>query len=173
MGWMARAPQATESLIGSALDFALGFAEGASEPEAEAPILEVSAAPVAVPAAPIPATQIKVQVLGREIVAGADGKGRLEVILSVPEGLHVNSNEPPARWLIPTHVEVRPLKAAVTYPSAANDRFEGEVKIAVAIDLPRGERAAEFELRVSYQACTESECQAPVEKVFDGVLLAP
>jgi len=166
MGWMARAPQATESLIGAALDFALGFG-----PEQE--MMLESEIEVAVTPVPVPVSEVRVQLSSREIVAGSDGKGSVEVILTVPEGLHLNSNEPPARWLVPTRVEVRPLKASVSYPVAVNDRFEDVVKIGVAIELPKGERAVEFELKVSYQACTDSECQAPVEKMFDGVLLAP
>ena len=75
-----------------------------------------------------------------------------------------------ARWLIPTTVEVRPLKAEVQYPEASNDQYVGEVRIPFRIPFT-GSRPEEFEVKLTYQACTETECLSPVEKLFGGVVL--
>lgn len=155
IGWMERAPTATEALL-----------------EAAMPMLLMS--PVEAPAAAVPAAvvaDVTVSMPSREIVAGPDGFGVFEVRIAVPEGLHLNSNNPPARWLAPTKVEIQPLKAEVSYPEAVNDRFEGQVVISFRVPLPKGESGAEFEVKVSYQACTESECKAPAEKTFGCVVL--
>lgn len=160
-GWMERAPQATEALYSTAL-----LMLDTSEPEAE-----TAPEPTPAPAAPAPKpAQVEVSLSPREAVVGADGKARFEVMIRIPEGLHINTNEPPARWLTPTRVDVRPLKATVTYPAGDRDRYEGELTIPFEVALPSGERAAEFEVKVGYQACTESECQLATEKTFGAVV---
>jgi hypothetical protein len=65
------------------------------------------------------------------------------------------------RWLTPTHVETRPLKSRVEYPRADELGYFGEVKIPFFIDSAKS--GSEFEVRVSFQACTESECLQPEE----------
>jgi uncharacterized protein YyaL (SSP411 family) len=162
LGWMERVPSATEALFEAALPL-MEMGQGAA-PEAT---------PEAEPAPPIekpkPLT-VGARLSPAEIEAGSDGYGSVEVVLSIPEGLHVNSNQPPARWLTATAVEVNPVKSEVSYPSAAGDRYEGEVRIPIRLQLPPGESGADFEVRVTYQACTESECQLPETKTFGGVI---
>jgi uncharacterized protein YyaL (SSP411 family) len=160
-GWMERAPQATEALYSVAM-LMLDTTEEAPEP--------ATAAPTAPVAPPKPA-QVEVSLTPKEAAAGADGRARFTVTIRIPEGLHVNSNQPPARWLTPTRVDVRPLKAAVEYPAASNDRYEGDLVIPFDVQLPAGEDGAEFEVKVSYQACTESECQLAAEKTFGAVIV--
>lgn len=152
LGWMQRAPQATEALHLAAIP----YAERAQEPSRP----------------PQAATNVEVLCVmePKEARVGADGKGTFRIRLEVPSGMHVNSPEPPARWLTPTLVKVQPLRADVRYPGAFEDRYEGTVEIPFTVELPASESGAEFEVTVTFQACTESECQLPQEKTFAGVV---
>lgn len=169
-GWMQRAPQATEALYSTAmllLDPTLDLEEGILPTELEPVVSE----PI-VEAVPKPAAKVAtVTISAREIQASPSGIGTGHISIFVPEGLHLNSNNPPARWLTPTKVEIRGVKGTVTYPQSNNDRFEGDIQIDFTATLPQGESGVEFEIAVSFQACTETECQAPQEKVFTVVVL--
>jgi hypothetical protein len=163
VGWMEAAPQATEGLLSGLLH--LGQM---SEMVEEQPSLSVSAAPVKHDAVQ---ADIAVRLASKEIIAkGQTGKGA--VAIDIPAGLHLNSNDPPARWLTPTVVSIEGLEFSVEYPKAAGDTYEGTLEIPFTVLLPEGERGADFEVTVSYQPCTESECQLPQEKRLTGVLLA-
>ena len=172
LGWMTRAPQATESLYTAALSLMAGFPE---VPESAAvPKIEVvsSAPPIPVPAeAPRPTAEVVVKLSSREIPADASGVGRGTITISIPEGYHLNSPNPPARWLTPTKIQAKGAKAEITYPEAINDQYQGKVEIAFAAHLPQGESGIEFELVLTYQACTDTECLPPAEKVFTLVVV--
>jgi hypothetical protein len=173
LGWMEKMPQATEALLAAALPlldlYTPVLADGAaSETILAAPEVAAEVVAEVTKAAP---KEVSVKLSAREFVAGADGFGHAEIHILVPDGLHLNSNEPPARWLTPTRLDIRPLKSKIDYPAAVNDRFEGLVVIPFRVQLPTGESGAEFEVKVSYQACTESECQLPSERTLDGVVL--
>jgi len=156
LGWMSRAPSATEALYHSALYLS------ASDEDLEEPVKGFAVI-----------TQetlgVSVQMPSRELVA-SNGVASGLIVLEVPPGFHVNSSEPPARWLIPTRVSVQPVGFTVSYPAPVDDRYEGRVEIPFTVKLPAGKSEAEFEVRVSYQACTETECLAPEEKAFDAVV---
>jgi uncharacterized protein YyaL (SSP411 family) len=153
IGWMERAPGSTEALLVAVLELA--------DP---APVEE--AAPVADP------SEISVKLSGRELVAGSDGWASGTVTLFVPEGLHLNSSDPIARWLSPTRLEFQGIESVVEYPEAVNEGYDGTVEIPFRLKLPTGKSSAEFELKVRYQPCTNTECLVAAEKVFDGVVLA-
>jgi uncharacterized protein len=157
IGWMERAPQATEGLLLATLELFMGKGEARPAPDEE-------------PTVAAPAGEVSVNLERREIQVDAEGKGEAVVVIEIPPGLHLNSSAPPARWLTPTRLEVQPLRAVVGYPEGTDDRYEGTLQIPVTLELPAGESGAEFEIKVSYQACTETECQAPAEKTLSGVL---
>ncbi len=166
LGWMQRAPQATESLYSAAMLLL--------DPPGDLPAESVELPAEAVVAAPAPIApkpEVKVSISSREFVAAGDGTGSASITISVPEGLHLNSATPPARWLVPTKLTINGLKSTIKYPEATNDRYEGEVTIPFTVQLPAGESGAEFEVVVSYQACTETECQEPKEKVLSAVVV--
>jgi hypothetical protein len=163
-GWMERAPTATEALFVSAMDFLALEAELAPDTA----VIEVVEAPaIAKP----PAKEVEIKLSAREIVADSDGRGSGKVVIEVPEGFHINTSEPPARWLVPTKLDIRPVTGVVAYPPASNDRYEGRVEIPFTAELPNGESGADFEIVVTYQACTESECLLPQEKVLNAVVV--
>lgn len=159
LGWMQRLPQATEAMIHAALPLA-----------SEAPQVDKI---VTRPSADLPiANELRVSLSPREIPVGKDGWGSAEVVISVPEGMHINSSTPPAKWLTATTLTVHPLAAKIKYPEAVEDQYSGVVKIPIEIALPPAEKAAEFEIRVQYQLCTNTECLPSSEKVVDGVILS-
>jgi uncharacterized protein YyaL (SSP411 family) len=152
-GWVERAPGACEALLLSMF-----------------PLLDT--APIAAPEAPKERNaEVKVSVSRREIDADADGSGVVEVNLEIPEGFHINSSKPPARWLEPTVVEVRPVKADVLWPEPSEDQYVGSLIVPVRVWLSPGLDAEEFEVVVKWQACTDQECLLPQERSFGAVIL--
>lgn len=108
------------------------------------------------------------------IARGSVLKGR--IILSMPEGVHVNSNKPESEYAIPTSVRISAagLKPGlVEYPAGKNRRFqwsdaqlnvyEGEVSIPFSLDIPRKFRSGQLAITavVDYQACTDEICYQP------------
>ena len=168
-GWMEHAPTATEALYTTALDLMLveaSLAENAAAPLEAVP--EVPGQPEA-PVAPKPKKEVAVRLEKRELAADSSGLASGKIVIEVPEGLHINSNDPPARWLTPTKLEVRPISGVAQYPPANDDRYEGVVEIPFTVQIPNNESGADFELVVSYQACTDLECLLPQEKTLNCV----
>ncbi|HEY0866297.1 MAG TPA: DUF255 domain-containing protein [Fimbriimonas sp.] len=151
LGWMQRAPQATEALHLAAMPLAAAVPSDEPKPTAAPSEVQVSFGP-------------------KEAKAGADGVSEFEVRIGIPEGLHLNGPNPPARWLVPTLVAVAGVPAQVRYPETRDDHYYGEVAIPFRVTLPPGAKDAEFEVKVGYQACTESECLLAQERTFTGVV---
>lgn len=152
IGWLEKAPTATESLYQVAL-----LLVGPRDAEA-------AAAPVVIN------QEVTVKLDRKELPADASGKAQFKIEFSVPEGLHLNTNDPPARWLTPTRLEIRPLKHTIDYPAGSDHGYDGDFAIPFTVELPAGESGAEFEVKVTFQPCTESECLLAVEKTFSGVV---
>ncbi|MFA4015934.1 MAG: hypothetical protein RUDDFDWM_001035 [Candidatus Fervidibacterota bacterium] len=101
--------------------------------------------------------------------------GRLMVLVKLPKGLHVNSNKPKEKWLIPTTLTIASPKwlsvKGVHYPKAKSLHtslgelfvYEGEFAIFVVLhastDAPIGRHNITATLR--YQACDERRCYPP------------
>src|SRR4051812_35130453 len=128
LGWMERVPHATESMLVAAMMLL------ELEPEAAPPTPEAAQAPK-------PA-ELSVSLHPKEIVAGEANIGHGSVVVEVPEGLHINSNSPPARWLTSTEVSIVPLKADIQYPDAVEDKYFGRVEIPFTVTLPAAEGGA-------------------------------
>jgi uncharacterized protein YyaL (SSP411 family) len=167
VGWMQRAPASTEALHATGLLLLALPAEAGHDTEAQAP---VAVTPAETGLDPLK-SEVSVRLSTRELVADPSGVGRARITLHVPSGLHLNTDSPPARWLTPTKIEAQPVSVSVEYPAGSGDRYEGLVEIPIAVSLPSGSKEAEFELKVSFQACTDRECQLPVEKTFDCVIV--
>jgi DsbC/DsbD-like thiol-disulfide interchange protein len=105
------------------------------------------------------------------------GTTRSAVVLSIPGGLHVNSNRPDSEYSIPTTVTVTTAGGArtsgVTYPRGKNKKFqfspntiniyEGRVVFPFTLTVPRGFKGnvVRVTARVRFQACTDEVCYAP------------
>ncbi|MCH7945249.1 MAG: thioredoxin domain-containing protein, partial [Armatimonadetes bacterium] len=88
LGWMQRMPRSTMSLLALALD----------------DLLESPDAPLEADATAQPGVTVLLE--PREITVDSEGWAHAEVVIQIPERLHINSNDPPAKWLTPTTVRV-------------------------------------------------------------------
>ena len=120
---------------------------------------------------------IKVDVVAEQFEAPPGEVVRYAIRIKVPEGWHINANEPLEEFLIPTAVTIEGSDTVVVdqivYPEAEVMNFafseepmavyEGEVLIGVALrineDAPNSETSHAATLR--YQACNDSACWAP------------
>jgi hypothetical protein len=99
--------------------------------------------------------------------------------MTIPGGLHVNSNRPSSEYAIPTVVSVRGSGVkvtGVTYPRGKNRKFqfsenpinvyEGRVNFPFAVTVPAGFRGNAIKViaTVRYQACTDEVCYPPKTK---------
>lgn len=111
------------------------------------------------------------------VARGGSVKGT--VTLSIPGGLHVNSNRPSLENLIPTTVRVSAVGAkvsAVSYPRGRNRKFqfsesllnvyEGTVSFSFNLSVPANFKGNAVRVRavVRYQACTDEVCYPPRSK---------
>jgi len=169
-GWIDKAPTATEGLLTVALDLLELQSESGIESAVVSSELATSSSQPEAPKAQPLKSQVVVKLESREIRADEQGVGHGKVIIQIPEGLHINSNDPPARWLTPTKISITPVAGEISYTPADNDRYEGMVEIPFQVRLPEREEGADFEVAVTYQACTESECLLPEEKRISAVV---
>lgn len=169
LGWAQKLPNATEALIRAAMLFLMtqaADAQSTSEGTTDAVAPVAAVIPPAQPPAPV--GKVSAKLSGREIVAQG-GEAHGTVILDIPEGLHLNTNDPPARWLVATALEFEGIRPEIDYPKGQSDRYEGVVEIPFRMTGVR--EPMEFGVRVRFQACTETECKNPDEIVLDGVIL--
>ena len=108
---------------------------------------------------------------------GGSTKGT--ITLSIPGGLHTNSNRPSKDYLIATTVRVSAVGAktgAVSYPRGRNRKFqfseeplnvyEGTVSFGFNLTVPANFKGNAVKVRavVRYQACTDEVCYPPKTK---------
>jgi len=111
------------------------------------------------------------------IKRGGSAKGT--VVMSVPGGLHVNSNRPNSQYAIPTVVKLSAAGAkvgAVGYPRGKSRKFgfsedsinvyEGRTAFSFNVTVPANFKGNVVKVRavVRYQACTDEVCYAPKSK---------
>lgn len=119
-----------------------------------------------------------------QTVSGSIGKGIVErgdkvsgsVVLSIPSGLHVNSNRPSSEYAIPTSIRLTGTGvklSGVSYPRGKDKKFqfserpinvyEGRAVFPFTVSVPENFRGNFVRVRavVRFQACTEEVCYAP------------
>jgi thioredoxin:protein disulfide reductase len=160
-----------------------------SSPLAPLPVVVAVAAlvattlPVAAQLRRVPVEIVPI-VASDRVPAGTTVKAALTVTL--PEGLHVQSNKPRDPSLIPTELMLEPPTGVrgveVVFPQAVDFPQEGlpepllvfereftvGVQFALAADVGSGPRTIPFELR--YQACDDKVCFAPSSKKGEWTL---
>ena len=122
------------------------------------------------------------QTVSGSIGNGTIGKGKAasgSVVLSIPGGLHVNSNRPASQYAIPTTVKLTAQGARISgpnFPRGVNRKFqfsestinvyEGTVRFPFTVTVPAGFRGDTVRVRavVRYQACTDEVCYPPRSK---------
>ncbi len=107
------------------------------------------------------------------------GSARGTIVLSVPGGLHVNSNRPGNEYQIPTTVRLTAVGAktgGVSYPRGKNRTFgfsdgainvyEGNTSFPFTLTVPKNFKGNVVRVRavVRYQACTDEVCYPPKSK---------
>lgn len=132
--------------------------------------------------APVPQSSADVQVSG-SVSPDKTRRGRSvrgHVVMEIPAGLHVQSNKPLDKFLIPTKLEVEAPQgvrvSAPVYPRAIlrNLKFskgkvavyEGRAVIRFNATIPAsfGENSAELKGRLRFQACNDDACFPPVTR---------
>jgi hypothetical protein len=108
---------------------------------------------------------------------GGSAKGT--IVMSIPGGLHVNSNRPNSEYAIPTVVRVSANGAkvsAVSYPRGNNRKFgfsedtfnvyEGQKSFGFNLTVPANFKGNVVKVRaaIKYQACTNEVCYPPRTK---------
>lgn len=122
------------------------------------------------------------QTVSGSIANGSVEKGKAArgvVTLSIPGGLHVNSNRPASEYAIPTTVRLTAAGARVgrvSFPGGKNRKFqfsenainvyEGTVRFPFTVTVPAGFKGDTLRVRavVKYQACTDEVCYPPRTK---------
>jgi thiol:disulfide interchange protein len=128
------------------------------------------------------AMSAKAQSVTGSIGNGTVAKGvasRATVVLSIPGGLHVNSNRPNGEYQIPTTVRASGNGVrigSVTYPRGRNRKFsfsetslnvyEGRATFNFNVTVPATFKGSSVSVRVAvkYQACTNEVCYPPKTK---------
>lgn len=104
-----------------------------------------------------------------------------QIVMSIPGGLHVNSNRPNSEYAIPTTVRLSGAGlrlGAVVYPRGKNRKFEfsestinvyeGRVTFTFKVTVPANFKGNTIRVRavVRYQACTDEVCYPPKTKTI-------
>lgn len=121
--------------------------------------------------------EVSGSIAGGSVERGKAARGT--VVLSIPGGLHTNSNRPGNKYQIPTTVRLSAPGARVSgpvYPRGKNRKFqfsdtainvyEGTVRFPFTVTVPATFRGNTVRVRavVRYQACTDEVCYPPRTK---------
>ncbi len=103
------------------------------------------------------------------------------IVVTIPKGLHVNSNKPNSQYAIPTTVKITSTGikfGTINYPKGKNRKFqfsedtlnvyEGTVSFSFSFSIPESFKGNLIKVRadVRYQACTDEVCYPPKTKVI-------
>jgi DsbC/DsbD-like thiol-disulfide interchange protein len=124
-------------------------------------------------------SKTQAQTINGSIGNGTVTRGKVArgvVVISIPSGLHVNSNRPSSQYAIATTVKVSGAGVrvgTVNYPRGTNRKFqfseqpinvyEGRVSFPFAVTVPSTFKENSVRVRavVRYQACTNEVCYPP------------
>ncbi|MBS1724272.1 MAG: thioredoxin domain-containing protein [Armatimonadetes bacterium] len=147
-GWIRQAPRASESLLRELTHLL-------RSPEHQDTIGNL-------------VMDVKATLAPPDLTPDDEGWAYTELRLEMPTGIHINSNEPAASWLVPTTVEIDGAYGEAAYPETTSGRYDDSATIHLR--LRRKGASQEFAIRVRFQACTESECHAPQEIELEGTI---
>lgn len=110
----------------------------------------------------------------RSVTRGENATGR--IVMTIPDGLHVNSNRPSNEYAIATVIRASAAPAkivAIQYPRGRDRKFqfsddpinvyEGRVTFRFTVRVPKNFRGNLLRVRASirYQPCTDEVCYPP------------
>ncbi len=152
---------------------------------APAHLINADAAPSPVRSMPAATTgEINVNGFFSVDMAPQGGTFQAAIVLDIPEGLHINSNKPLAKYSVPTVVKVEAPRGfrvtPVTYPRAVVRSFKfGDDAPAEQLSVYEGRALARFNVavpanfekgvtnvrvHVRYQSCSDSVCFPPATR---------
>ena len=123
------------------------------------------------------AQNITGSITGGAVTKGSTAHGAVTV--SIPAGLHMNSNRPSSQYAIPTTIKLSASGVklgTITYPRGVNRKFEfsenainvyeGTVRFPFSLTVPAKFSGDIVRVRatVKYQACTNEVCYPPKSK---------
>lgn len=137
-------------------------------------------APVTLYSVPAPQSSANVNVSG-SIAPDKVKKGRsakASVVMDIPSGLHVQSNKPLDKFLVPTKLEVeapqgfrigpvlypRALMRSLKFSKAVVAVYEGRAVIRFNVTVPPNGSSGEIKGRLRFQACDDDSCFPPVTR---------
>jgi DsbC/DsbD-like thiol-disulfide interchange protein len=145
-------------------------------------LMAVLVIPATLYSTPLPQSAADVKVSG-SIVPDKTKKGRTvraNVVVEIPQGLHLQSNKPLDKFLIPTKLDVETptgiTAGAVSYPRAVLRSlkfsknkvavFEGRTSIRFPLTVQPNYAggAVEIKGKLRFQACNDEACFPPVTK---------
>jgi thiol:disulfide interchange protein DsbD len=138
--------------------------------------------PATLQSSPLPQTAADVKVNG-ELKPDKIKKGssaRASVTIEIPQNLHVQSNRPLDKFLIPTKLDIQAPQGVkvgpITYPRAVSRRlgfskqpvavYEGKAILRFNVTVPPnyGSSSAELRGNLRFQACNNDSCFPPVNR---------
>jgi len=138
--------------------------------------------PVSLYSTPMPQTAADVQVTG-EIKPDKVRKSnttRGTVVLDIPASLHVQSNKPADKYLVPTKLEIeapqgmrvgpvsypRPIVRKLKFSKNALTVYEGRALFRFNVTVPANYSGSSGEIRgkIRFQACNEDACFPPLTR---------
>src|SRR6185503_7849328 len=101
------------------------------------------------------------EIVTAELIVSKQGKDYVDgrVVITIREGFHINTNEPPARWLIPTQLVFEGAEGEAEFPTGIADRYEGKVTIPIRFRAS----GPNVEIKLRCQPCSETECLPEIE----------
>lgn len=146
------------------------------------PLFVILLFPVTFYSNPAPQSAADVNISG-SIAPDKVKKGRIaraKVVLDIPSGLHVQSNRPLDKFLVPTKLEVETPQGMrvgpISYPRALMRKlkfskgavavFEGRAVLRFNVTVPANYSGGSGEIKgkVRFQACNDESCFPPVTR---------
>ncbi len=128
----------------------------------------------------IPTAEIKIRWVSQTI--SKDKKQTLQIILEIPEGLHIQAHKPAEELLIPTKISFkeaegislgepvypRPIKQPTSWSKVLLLVYEGRIEILIPIQVSKSVSSGMYQLEgtLLFQGCTENLCLPPKEQKF-------
>lgn len=164
--WVLRAPTSCAGLLSAMTVFA-----GASVEESAPDEVEPEGATEVQDLPTIRIAEVTGRLASRELVAGADGWAHGAVELDIPDGLHLYANPAPDRWSTATKLTIVPVRSRVEYPESGDGMYRGALRIPYSVCLESGESGADYEVEVTIQECTDSECREARTMRFSALVV--
>ena len=116
-----------------------------------------------------PSASFSARLADTELSIGEGGSATTTLIIELPAGCHIYSNDPHAQCDTPTSVVVEGAYAEAAFPDSDDGKYDGIVEIPLRFHA-RGS-SGEFEVSVTAQVCTDTECFAPTTMRLPGRLI--